>query len=273
MSSLFWSILLFALSHSVLAQPGPGAQCPCPWPSSCPVPETSVHLCAPLNSPLQFNATRFELACSTPGCLDAWIDCRVSNCSEDRRFYEEVFCGRNERGELCWNALAGGVSDGNISCSACTMGQMCSSDCNSTVEAMADRLGCCASVYFNYSIAPLQLQYPSSQVFNNCSFEARSDMCPSPYSSPSPSPSSSSPSPSYSSPSPSSSSPSPSYSSPSPSYSSPSPSSTSRTMSLTITGSSPMPTSTPSSSSSSKTCILNGMLLLLALCIGIAQLV
>ena len=257
MSSLFWSILLFALSHSVLAQPGAGVQCPCSWPSSCPVPETSLHVCVSSNSPLQFNATRFELACSTPGCLDAWIDCRVSNCSEDRRFYEEVFCRRNERGELCWNALAGGISDGNISCSACDMmSQTCSSGCNSTVEAMADRLGCCASVYFNYSITPLPLQYPSSQVFNNCSFEARSDMCPSPYSSPSPSPSYSSPSPSYSSPSPSYSSPSPSYSSPSPSpsYSSPSPS-----------------TSTPSSSS--KTCILNGMLLLLALCIGIAQLV
>lgn len=224
MSSLFWSILLFALSHSVLAQLGAGVQCPCSWPSSCPVPETSVHVCVLSNSPLQFNATRFELACSTPGCFDAWINCRVSNCSEDRRFYEEVFCGRNERGELCWNALAGGISDGNISCSACDMmSQTCSSGCNSTVEAMADRLGCCASVYFNYSIVPLPLQYPSSQVFNNCSFEARSDMCPSPYSSPSPSPSSSS--------------------------------------------------SSPSPSSSSKTCILNGMLLLLALCIGIAQLV
>ena len=123
-----------------------------------------------------FNATHIEVACTTPGCFDSYIECIAANCSSQTVFLRDVVCGMNESGHLCWNSIASGVDDGEVSCTACS-GADCTPACNSTVLAMADRLGCCASVYFNYTNIPLQFHYPTSTVFNQCQYEPTGTSC------------------------------------------------------------------------------------------------
>ena len=181
------------------------------WPSACPSVDTigiNPRVCQ--HSQL-YNDSLQEQLCLTPTCIEPLVDCYQSNCTEQTAaFLENVLCGRNNEGSLCWNLFAEEVINGSIMCNSChDQSNMCTATCKMMVLRIIDKLGCCAALFLNNTILPPDCILVPTAVLNDCNVTVgekctgpgESTMSTTP--SPSLSPPSSSPSPSPPSPSPS----------------------------------------------------------------------
>ena len=166
------ALVVYAILCSLTV--GIPVSCPCDdeLPPDCPQ-RTDLTVCGLPPGLVLYNGTLHDQFCSTPSCIEPLVNCYRSNCSELADFFQDVVCGRNKYGELCWTLLAQGVSSGSISCSGCMDPNTCTPDCNSTIQGYIDNLGCCAPLLLNNDIIPLQHQLIPSSLLINCNANVR----------------------------------------------------------------------------------------------------